>query len=56
MQIFPEGILAVFISMLVLAPAGIIFGIVGLVKGRWPMVAIAGILLSGLLLFGVCFG
>jgi hypothetical protein len=53
-SISPDGLVAIVMSLLVLAPAGIILGVVGLVKERWPLMAIAGIILSVFLLFGIC--
>jgi hypothetical protein len=53
-EIFPAGVALVILSYLGFSIVGIILGIVGLAKGRWPIVAIAGILLSGWLLWCIC--
>jgi len=49
LELFPPDLLLIVVASLGLGVGGIIFGLVGLTKGRWPLVALAGLILSGLL-------
>jgi hypothetical protein len=50
LEIFPQGLVVVILSCLGLGIVGLISGFIGLAKGRWPIAALIGIILSGLLL------
>jgi hypothetical protein len=52
LELFSPGIIVVVVSCLGFGVAGIWCGFVGLSKGRWPLVALAGLILSGLLFVG----
>jgi hypothetical protein len=53
LEIFPPGLIVVVLSCLGFGITGIVCGMVGLTKRRWPIVALVGLILSGLLLLGL---
>ena len=52
LELFPPGIIAVVLSCLGFGVAGVVFGFLGLASGRWPIIALVGLILSGFLFLG----
>ena len=49
MDFFPQGFTFCVLSFLFFNIAGIVFGVMGLASGRWPIVALLGLFLNGLI-------